>query len=195
MNERRIIARLKRGDITALAALVEKHQHAALRTAVLITRDTALAEDVVQGAFLRAYEKIDGFDSNRSFAPWFLRSVANAALQAIRIRDRDFSLDDASDEAEDSATFTELLPAETGDPVMSFERAEVRAAIRQALDELAPEQRTTVIMAYYLDMTAQEIADEMERPVGTIKWRLHHARKRLRGLLNKPEQTREPNNA
>lgn len=64
-DERRAIARLKQGDIGGLEELVKSHQTRAMRAAYLIVRDRALAEDVVQDAFVRAYEKIAHFDESR----------------------------------------------------------------------------------------------------------------------------------
>jgi RNA polymerase sigma-70 factor (ECF subfamily) len=88
MEEQEAIARLKRGDVGGLEALVRRYQVQAVRTAYLITRDRALAEDIVQAAFLRAYERIDQFDAGRPFGPWFLRSVANDAVKAAARRER-----------------------------------------------------------------------------------------------------------
>ena len=82
MEEQKAIARLKRGDISGLEALVRKYQVQAVRAAYLIIRDRALAEDIVQAAFLRAYERIGQFDAGRPFGPWFLRSVVNDAVKA-----------------------------------------------------------------------------------------------------------------
>ena len=58
----------------------------AIRAAYLIVRDRALAEDLVQTAFLRAYDRIGQFDPSRPFAPWFLRSVVNDAVKAAMRR-------------------------------------------------------------------------------------------------------------
>lgn len=182
MNEREALARMQRGDISGLEALVEHHQIQAVRTATLITRDAALAEDVVQAAFIRAYEKIHQFDSTRPFAPWFMRSVVNAAVQAARKRQRLLSLDE---QASDDVTFAELLEDHSAGPLELLEDAEQKAVIRDALDQLSPEQRAAVVMRYYLDMSEQEMADALETPAGTVKWRLHAARKRLRGLLQR----------
>ena len=82
MEEREAIARLNRGDIAGLETLVRQYQVQAVRTAYLITRDRALAEDIVQAAFLRVYERIGQFDTKRPFGPWFLRSVVNDAIKA-----------------------------------------------------------------------------------------------------------------
>jgi RNA polymerase sigma-70 factor (ECF subfamily) len=88
LDEQSAIWRLKRGDIEALAVLVRRYEVQAVRTAYLITHDRALAEDVVQNTFLRIYQRIDQFDEGRPFAPWFMRSVVNAAVQAAH-RQRD----------------------------------------------------------------------------------------------------------
>jgi len=88
MEEHEVIARLKRGDIAGLETLVRKYQVQAVRIAYLITRDRALTEDIVQAAFLRAYERIGQFDAERPFGPWFLRSVVNDAVKAAARRER-----------------------------------------------------------------------------------------------------------
>ncbi len=74
MDESRAIARLKRSDIAGLETLVRAYQLRAARTAYLIVRDRALAEDIVQSAFVRVFEHIDQFDARRPFGPWFLRT-------------------------------------------------------------------------------------------------------------------------
>ena len=76
-RERAAVDVLRRGDIAGLEILVRLHQVRAVRAAYLVTRDRALAEEVVQEAFVRAYDRIDQFDPGRPFAPWLLRSVVN----------------------------------------------------------------------------------------------------------------------
>ena len=82
MEERRAIERLKRGDVSGLEVLVRRHHTRAVRAADLIARDRALAEDVVQDAFVRAYERIGQFDKGRPFGPWFMKIVVNDAVKA-----------------------------------------------------------------------------------------------------------------
>jgi len=180
VNERDAIARMKRGDVSGLSAIVEAYQLKAVRTATLITRNRALAEDVVQATFIRIYKKIHQFDSSRPFAPWFMRSVTNAAIQAAKKQERSLSLDN---EVNESTTFEDLLMDEDASPAQQMEDKEQRELIREALDALSPEQRAAVVMRYYLDMSERDMADELDTPTGTIKWRLHQARKRLKGLL------------
>lgn len=182
MDEQKSINRMKRGDITGLSTLVERYQTRAVRTAMLITRDTALAEDVVQNAFINAYKKIHQFDTTRPFEPWFLRSVTRAAVKAAKKQHRTLSLDA---ETINDMPFHELLTAYDVDPHSALEQSEQREQIRKALDDLSPEQRAAVVMRYYLEMSENDMADALNTPKGTIKWRLHQARKRLKGLLKR----------
>lgn len=180
MNDAQAIDRLRRGDLSGLTALVERHQLQAVRIAVLITRDRALAEDVVQTSFLQFYHHVDQFDTRRPFPPYFFRSVVNAAVQAARKGNRQVSLDAERDGVE---AFADLLPDPAPTPEALSEAAHLKDAVRAALDQLSPEQRAAVVMRYYLDLSEAEMSTAMDAPPGTIKWRLHNARKRLRALL------------
>jgi len=177
MNEHKAIARLKRGDIGGLETLVQTYQVRAVRAAALITHDRALAEDLVQAAFIRAYERIHQFDDARPFGPWFLRSVVNDAVKAASRRRPLTSLDLTP--ADDPLALADPLPG----PEELLERAETEQAIVEALALLPPEQRAAVVLRYYLGLSDAEIAAQQACPPGTIKWRLHAARDRLRGLL------------
>lgn len=122
MEERRAIERLKRGDIGRLEALVRIHQARAVQAAYLILRDRASAEDVAQNAFVRAYERIGGFDAGRPFGPWFMKVVLNDAVKTAARRERTLPL------GENDAPPTWLLDPETG-PQELAEEAEARRRV------------------------------------------------------------------
>ena len=174
MDERDAIARLKDRDIGALEPLVLRYQWEAVRVATLITRDRNLAEEVVQEAFVRVYERIEQFDTSRPFAPWFFRIVANDAVKAAK------RAPFASSVATPSADLIDRGPG-PDEVVEALERSD---SIQQALEQLPPEQRAAIVTRYYLGMTDSETAEHVGSPRGTIKWRLHTARKRLRVLLH-----------
>jgi RNA polymerase sigma-70 factor (ECF subfamily) len=175
MQESEAISRLKRGDSSGLEGLVMLYQGQALRVAYLTTRDYALAEDVVQASFLRAYERIDQFDSARPFGPWFLRSVINRAISAARSLPGQ-SLDlQADDEME--------LPSPDPGLLEMLESAETKSEILSALDKLPPKERAAIVMRYYLDWDDAEVSQRLSVPPGTVRRRLHDARRRLRRLL------------
>ncbi len=180
MEEREAIARLHRGDINGLEALVRTYQLPAVRAAYLITRDRPLAEDVVQAAFLRAYERIGHFDAERPFGPWFLRIVAHDAVKAAARQERQIPLEDS-----DPATSHSLVDPEPG-PEELVEWAETRQAVWAALAALPPASRAAIVQRYYLELGEAEMAATLARPAGTVKSRLHAARARLRLLLRSP---------
>ncbi len=181
LNEQEAISRLKQGDITGLETLVETYQVHAVRTAYLVTHDRHLAQDVVQTAFLRVFDRRRQFDASRPFGPWFLRIVVNDAIKAVSRRDREVSLDERM--AEDDVALGDLLPDSSPGPEELAEQAEVRQAVWAALERLPPTQRASVVLHYYLGLKQEEIAERTGRAPGTIKWRLHAARERLRSLL------------
>jgi RNA polymerase sigma-70 factor, ECF subfamily len=175
MDERRAIERLKGGDPGGLEGLVKAHQVRAVRAAYLICRDRPLAEDVVQGAFVKAYEKIETFDGRRPFGPWFTRMVVNDAIKAASRRERTTRHEGGSPDA--------LLEDPGTGPHELLEEAEERRRVWAALAKLPPAQRAAVVQRYYLGMSEAEMAGGGGSPPGTIKWRLHAARRRLSKLL------------
>jgi RNA polymerase sigma-70 factor (ECF subfamily) len=176
MEERRAIERLKRGDIGGLETLVRIHQVRAVQAAYLVLHDRSLAEDVAQDAFLRAYERIGGFDAGRPFGPWFMKVVLNDAVKTAARRERMLPL------AENDAPPTWLLDPQTG-PQELVEEAEARHRVWQAIKKLPPAQRAVVVQRYYLGMSEAEMAESGGSPPGTIGWRLHAARKALARML------------
>ncbi|MGH2542526.1 MAG: RNA polymerase sigma factor [Ardenticatenaceae bacterium] len=181
MDEQRAIERLKQGDLAGLEYLVHRHQIEALRVADLITRDRAVAEDVVQNAFLRAAERIEQFESGRPFAPWFLRIVRNDAIKAARRRERTLSLHSLTGDGE--TALAQLLADRGITPEQAAEAGDLRDAVWQAMGRLPPEQRDAMVQRYYLDWSEAEMAAEAGAPRGTIKWRLHRAREQSRYFL------------
>lgn len=197
MEEQRAIARLRRGDISGLETLVRVHQVHAIRTAYLIVRDLALAEDIVQTAFVRTYDRIHQFEANRLFGPWFLKSVINDSLKALTRQNRQVSLE--SDFESDENTWANHLADSTPGLLELAENTDAQRAIWEALDKLTPAQRSAIVLRYYLDFSEAEMTEKLKRPPGTIKWLLHAARKRLRDLLSsqkphaRPERPPMPN--
>lgn len=177
--ERPAIARLKGGDIGGLAALVEAYQIQAIRTAYLIVRDRPLAEDITQSAFIRAYERIAQFDSNASFLPWFLRSVANDAIKAAERARRTQSLDI---DVEDGAPAIVLVDQAAG-PAALLEQAEDAAAVWALLGRLPARQRAAVVLHYFDGLNGTEIADQLHTQPATVRWQLFAARAKLRTWL------------
>lgn len=181
MDEAEAIGQLKAGNISALRTLMEMYQVQAVQAAVLITQDRAVAEDIVQNAFLRTYERIEQFNTSRPFRPWFLRMVINDALKAAARQRRHISIDNQEDGTYHK--LVERLEATANEPEDVVQRNEVRDAIREAFTKLSPQQRAVIILRYYLGLSELEMSSELNCAPGTVKWHLNAARERLRSLL------------
>ena len=179
MNEKQAIQQLKNGDIRGLEFLVLHYQVKAVRTAYLITRDIGLAEDVMQDSFIQAYRSIDGFDSSLSFEPWFLRSVINASVKIMQKSARQAEMGD-EDEAE--KLFAELTQ-NIGSVEDQVEEIEIQNQVWDAMQKLSPRQRAVIVERYFLEMSEKDMAERANVSVGTVKWMLNAARRRLYGLL------------
>lgn len=170
------IRRLKKGDLRALELLMTRYQVRATRAAFLITYDEALAEDVVQDAFLRIQERIGQYHEERPFEPYLLRTVIHASLNAVRKQTRIVP-------AWDNANDLERLLDRAASVESQVEFGELQRDILTALSKLPPRQRAVIVQRYYLEMSERDMAQASKTAVGTIKWMLNAARERLRALL------------
>jgi len=179
MNESDAISLLKHGDINGLEWLVLSYQTRAVRIAYLITRDIPLSEDIVQDAFVHAYQVIDQFDDRRPFAPWFMRSVVNSALKKARNQARQVPIDPKGNDR----GLQILLEIKSKSPEDQAESSEFQRIIWDAMGKLTPRQRAAIVQRYFLEMSEKEMVRELGSPIGTVKWLLNSARSKLRALL------------
>lgn len=186
MDDRQAIAHIKKKNMQGLAHLVATYQHQALRAADVITRDVGLAEDIVQGAFIKVFKRIDQYDTSRPFKAWFLKIVVNDALKATTRR-QTVSLDDD----DDKIPLGDILPDDDADPFFIISESENREFIERALDDLSPELRAVIMLKYFLDYSEDEMSHTLDEPRSTIKWRLYSARNRLRLALRPLVEERE----
>jgi RNA polymerase sigma-70 factor (ECF subfamily) len=178
MDDVQAIHRLKHADIGGLDILVTRYQVKAVRTAFLITHDESMAEDVVQDTFIHIFQRIRQFDENRSFEPYFMRCVVNAALNAIQ-KNAKGTQDDPGTNMDE----LETLLSQAASVEEQVEFVQLKGEILAALDKLSARQRAAVVQRYYLGMGEKEMADTLESAPGTVKWLLNAARTRLRELL------------
>jgi RNA polymerase sigma-70 factor (ECF subfamily) len=184
MDDLQAIRRLKDGDIGGLERLIARYQGKALRVAFLVTHNEPMAEDLVQDAFVRFFQRARSFDEMRPFEPYFMRSVVNAALNVLRNEKKGQTLP----EEEPSVLGSLLEKAASVEEQVEFNS--LKRQILEALSKLPPRQRAAVVQRYYLEMSEKEMSEALGAPTGTVKWLLSAARDRLRALLGS-ERTAE----
>lgn len=174
LEDANLIERTRRGDVRAYEELVRKYQEVAFRSAYVITKDPAEAEEATQEAFVKAYYALYRFRGDASFRSWLLRIVANESYDRVRAAKRRTNLRDRT------AWEQEVNGRLEKSPERELLIAERRLMLLQALAELRVEDRVIVTYRYFLDMTEKEIAEVLDCPRGTVKSRLSRAIKKLR---------------
>ena len=182
-TEALLIADLCEGDETALAPLVERYKRMVYRLAVQITKNHADADDVMQETFIKVYRSIRTFRKDAAFETWLYRIAVNEALNFVKRRDRrqECTLETTTEAAyESTARYSAEL---ANDPHAHAEKAELRQYVTEAVNSLSLKHRTVVILHEFEGLTHAEIASILNCSEGTVRSRLHYARKKLRTLL------------
>jgi len=144
------------------------------RTACLILGNPADAEEAVQEAFLRAWRFRDSLTSVPSIRPWLYRVVVNSCYSKLR---QEIPHRDRRAGAEQLAALPDGGGA--GDPALAAQRSEVAETVLAALQRLPVSLRVPIVLRYYADLSERDIALAIGRRQGTVKSRLHEARRRL----------------
>ena len=182
-TEALLIADLCEGDETALAPLVEKYKRMVYRLAMQITKNHADADDVMQETFIKVYRSIRTFRKDAAFETWLYRITVNEALNFVKRRERQrtSALETASEA--DYETTARYRAQIANDPHIHAEKAELRHHVTEAVKSLSLKHRTVVILHEFEGLTHAEIASVLNCSEGTVRSRLHYARKKLRTLL------------
>ena len=144
----------------------------AYRTAYLILRNRADAEEAVQDAFLRAWRFRAAIPPGEGLKPWLYRVVVNACLSKLR----------ADRSRRNTAAFDDLaslMAQDDGGPEVEAVRSEVHSDVIEALGRLPEHLRIVVVLRYYAQLSEREIATVIHRRPGTVKSRLHEAKAML----------------
>jgi RNA polymerase sigma-70 factor (ECF subfamily) len=166
-----------RGDPQAFETIYERHSTAVFSLAYRICGVRAAAEEVAQEAFLTIWRSGTRYDRTRgSVRTWLLGIVHNRAIDTVRrsaVHERRRAADELATEALEAPERTEAEAV----------RRETARSVRALIDDLPPEQRRVVDLAYFGGFTHEEIARILDAPVGTIKGRMRLALEKMRSRL------------
>lgn len=179
-DDRRLIADCLAGHTPAFGVLVRRHQDRLFNAVLRVVDNAEDAADVVQEAFLNAYQSLNSFKGDSEFFTWLYRIAFNAAISLRRKRKAVVSIDAGAD---DKSSVEPIDPSEYSRPGSTLERNEEDAQLMNALGRLSPEHRVVLVLKDLEGQKYEDIAEVLDVPIGTVRSRLHRARLELRDLL------------
>ena len=184
-DDQRLIAECLQGNTAAFGVLVRCYQDRLYNSVYRLVDNAEDAQDVVQEAFLNAYQSLDSFKGDSLFFTWLYRIAVNTAISLKRKRRVMVRMDGG---VNGEQTIDPLDPSVESQPGYALEQAEQGRRIREALNRLSPEHRAVLVMKDMEGQKYETMAEVLQVPIGTIRSRLHRARLELRELLEKSEQ-------
>lgn len=175
-NDARAVNEARKGNSRAFGEIVLRYHKQVFNLSLMLMKNPQNAEEVTQDAFVRAYNKLDRYDSRQPFYPW-LATIA-VRLAQTRLRRKQFELHEQD---------PDTIPGVAPDPLASLLRDEQKM-IWKLLTDLPSGERTAVFLVYKQELTVTEAAKAIGVTSGTIKTLLFRARKHLRIALNESEE-------
>ena len=177
MQEDALVARLRQGDHRAFEELVIAYQHRVFGVALRMLGNRAEAEEIAQETFLRAHRALPEFRGDARLHTWLYAIASRLCLNRLASAHR--RLVQGDDEALAAA------PADEPSAAARLERAELDAAVREAISALPEERRIVVVLRDLEGLSYEEIAEVLDLEPGTVRSRLHRARLDLKAKLER----------
>lgn len=185
ISELPLVQAAKKGDLEAFSQLVKRYDRNIFRIAQHITHNEEDAQDVVQDAFLKAYQNLEQFQGNSKFYTWLVRIAVNEALMKLRRRrtDKTVSIDENVETEEGS------MPRELADwgpnPEQLYRQSELSDILKKTIQGLPSGFRTVFVLRDVEGLSTEETAEMLELSIPAVKSRLLRARLQLRERLAK----------
>jgi RNA polymerase sigma-70 factor (ECF subfamily) len=178
LTDEEIVVRVRAGDLASFEQLMRRNNARVYRAARAILRDDSEAEDVMQDAFVRAYEHLHEFEGRARFSTWLTRIAVHEALARVRRGKRLTALDAHVQEPA-------MVTRPESSPEQQVSDVEMRAAIEAAVAKLPEDFRSVFVLRAVEGMSGAETAECLGIPEETVKTRLHRARTRIQEMLRR----------
>ena len=181
LSDQDLVEQILERDAHAFETLFERYGETMQRYLARLVRDNAVAQDLVQEVFLRVWTRAEQWNERGPFKAWLYRIATNLALNHLRStrRRREQPLELLPDEEDESLVPAWMRDASALGPDASLDLAEQREQFRRLIERLPEEKRVAFRLVNQMGMNIRDAANELGIPEGTLKSRLHYAKKRL----------------
>ncbi len=177
-----LVRRAKKGDYRAFDLLVLKYQSRVIATVFKYVKETQLAEDIAQEAFIKSYKSLDSFREESSFYTWVYRIAVNTAKNYIVSSKRREEVI-MTNLSEDVSYFPEKLDVDSPQDILNAN--ELRDLIFETLSSLGEETRTALSLREFDGLSYEQIAEIVNCPVGTVRSRIFRGREMIEAKVKK----------
>ena len=176
-----LVQKARSGDQKAYAELLGRYRDAIYFMLLKMVNNPSDAEDLTIEAFGKAFKNIGQYTPNFAFSTWLFKIATNNCIDFIRKkRAATISLDQSNDDPE---TATVTIQSDTLDPEAHMINSQKVKMLREVVNKLKPRYRTLVELRYFKEYSYEEISQELELPIGTVKAQLFRARELLFNIL------------
>src|SRR5580765_2932290 len=178
-TDEEVVKRVKAGETALYGIIMRRYNQRLYRVSLAIVRDRSEAEDVIQDAYVRAYQHLDQFEERAPFSAWLTRITVNEALARVRKQGRNEQLNETEAGGE-----LHMKIADTAlDPEQNASRTELGALLEEAVLGLPEQYRGVVMLRDVEEMSTSETASALEISEENVKVRLHRGHAMMRGWL------------
>ncbi len=178
-EDRELVASAKKGDNKAFEALLKKYRKSVYYMLLKMIKNPDDAEDLTQEAFAKAFNSIDKFDATYAFSTWLFRIATNNCIDFIRKKRVQTVSIDQPMEGDDGSNIRFDVKDENLDPNQSMLKQQRKKYLNMAIERLPEKYRTLVELRYFRELSYEEVAQELQIPLGTVKAQLFRARELL----------------
>jgi RNA polymerase sigma-70 factor, ECF subfamily len=182
-SDREIVQQVLAGDANSYELIMRRHNRRLYRIARGVMRNDDDAEDVVQDAYIKAFESLDRYQGAAPLSAWLAKITMNEALGRLRSKGTAINLSFDEPEEGGEANFMAQLVSNLPDPEQNVARGEIRRLLETAIDALPDVYRMVFILCGVEEMSVAETATCLDVDPGTVKSRYHGARKLLQQQL------------
>lgn len=181
-EDAQIVKRCLRGDEKAFEELLSAYRRPVYGICLRMVRNEADAEDLAQEVFVRTFNVLDRYNPAYPFSSWLYRIASNLCIDFIRARRKGHvSLDEPLPGGD--GDMQRQFPSDRSDPARELETKEMMDVLEEALAALPEHYRIIVILRHQEHLSYEEIADNLDIPLGTVKARIHRARNMIRDFF------------
>lgn len=174
LSDEEVVELVRSKDQELYVHLVNRYQEKLLRYAVYLIGDEQMAQDAVQTALIKAFQNLQGFNTDKKFSSWLYRIAHNEAINTVKKNHREKNLQ------------TEIWQTikSSQDVESEYDRKEMQVYIKKSLDKLPNSYKAPLTLFYLEERSYEDISDILRLPIGTVGTRINRGKKILKNIMS-----------